>query len=353
MAETSAALSQADSISEAPFEHQIFMRSPFGTLATTAIIFILLFGSFLGLAVTAHVPILASGARVIAVSSAAWSALVLSLLCAAALGMQRYSRQREAADRSAYAKILSGGMQSAINVTGIRVPDGRLGRATVIGIFVGLILSVVIRIVDDNEGHPIPLGPMIWFAFATTLLSILFSRGVEQTRAGGRAFAGVLDAELKIDLLRIDTLSVVGRTAARSARIWFVVSAVACLFFVGGDLNWLTIGLIVSCGAMGIGMFVSIMSRIHRQIVAAKAAELERIRRQIDQMRASMHADQQSATHMHGLLAYEKRVLDAQEWPFDQPTLVRVAASAVILTVPWFGQAIAAYVVDHVSHFVG
>jgi hypothetical protein len=191
---------------------------------------------------------------------------------------------------------------------------------------------------------------MLWFAFATTLLSILFSRGVEQTRAGSRAYGRVLDAELKIDLLRIDTLSVLGRTAARSALIWFVVSAVACLFFVGGDLNWLTIGLIVSCGAMGIGMFVNIMSRVHHKIVAAKAAELEHVRRQIDAMRATMHADDQAATRMHGLLAYEKRVFDAQEWPFDQSTLVRVGASALILTVPWFGQAIAQYVVEHLSH---
>ena len=59
----------------------------------------------------------------------------------------------------------------------------------------------------------------------------------------------VLNAELKIDLLRIDQLAVLGRSAARTALIWFVISAIACLFFIGGDLDWLTIALIVCvCG---------------------------------------------------------------------------------------------------------
>src|SRR5258708_6548087 len=350
MDESSAALPAGTSIRDIPFEQRLYIRSPVGTLATTAVVFVFLAGSFLALAAFDHVATITSSAKGISISQIAWSAMVLALLCSSALGMQRYARLREAPERAAYAKILTGGMQSALNLTGPDVPDARLGRATVVGVIVGFILSAVIRVVETREGHPTAPGPMVWFIFATTLLSILFARGVEQSRAGNRAYSDILNAELKIDLLRIDTLSVLGRAAARTSLIWFVVSAVACLFFVGGDLNWLTIALIVSCGAMGIAMFVSVMSRVHRQIMAAKAAELEHIRRQIDTMRATMHADDHAAARMHGLLAYEKRVVDAQEWPFDQSTLVRVGASALILTVPWFGQAIAQYVVEHLSH---
>ncbi len=54
-----------------------------------------------------------------------------------------------------------------------------------------------------------------------------------------------------------------------------------------------------------------------------------------------------------GSLAYEKRISDAPEWPFDQTTAVRVVASALILTVPWFGQAVAASLVDHFGHIAG
>jgi hypothetical protein len=49
---------------------------------------------------------------------------------------------------------------------------------------------------------------------------------------------------------------------------------------------------------------------------------------------------------LQGLLAYEARIMAVHEWPFDQTTLMRVGASALILAVPWFGQAVAAFVVE-------
>lgn len=349
MSEAQAISPPQQSIEALPFEQQIFARSPFGIVVTAALIFAILFGSFLVAASVEHVPIVRPGF----LSGAAWPALVLSLLCCTALAMQRYSRVAEARDAPAYAKILSGGMPSAVIVTAYAPPDVKLGRATLVGLIVGLVISLVVRTSESQEGHPIPPMTLVWFVVATTFLVTLFARGVQQTRAGSRSHANMLAAELKIDLLRTDTLTVLGRSAARGALIWFVISAVACLFFVGGDLNWLTILLIVACAAMGIGLFASVMSTIHRQIMRAKTAELEHIRRQIDVQRSAMPDNEHAATRLHGLLAYEKRILDAPEWPFDQTTLVRVGASALILTVPWFGQAVAAYVVDHLSHFVG
>ena len=41
---------------------------------------------------------------------------------------------------------------------------------------------------------------------------------------------------------------------------------------------------------------------------------------------------------LHGLLAYEKRIADVQEWPFDQWTLIRVSAYILIPAVPSIGQ---------------
>jgi hypothetical protein len=348
MSETSAAIKPMPSRPDMPFEQRLYERSPFGTLATTAILFALMFGSFLGIAALEHVPTFARTASLFAFSGAAWPALVLSLLCCAALGMQRYVRLREAAEVPAYGRILTGGIATATRITDYYAPGARFGRATITGLAVGLVISAAVRVAESREGHPMPPGALIWFSGTTILLSLLFARGVEQTRAGGRAYAGVLGAELKIDLLRIDTLAVLGRSAARSSLIWFVISAVACLFFLGNDLNWLTIGLIASCAAMGVGMFVSIMLRIHRQIRAAKDAELEHVRCQIDTMRATMHEDA-AAARLHGMLAYEKRIADAPEWPFDQSTLVRVGASALILAVPWFGQAAVQYYVDHLG----
>lgn len=332
-----------------PFEQRLYLRSPFGLLPTTALVFALMYGSFLAIAASENVTTIHRTAQGIAFSDAAWPALVLSLLCCTALAMQRYVRVAEAGDAPAYAAILSGGLASAIDVTALAPREAKLLRSTLTGLAVGIALSVIIRVSEFREGHAIPTLTMAWFGAATTFLTVLFARGAEMTRSGSRSYARMLNAELKIDLLRTDTLAVLGRSAARSALIWFVISAVACLFFVVGDLNWLTILLIVACAAMGLGLFVSVMSRVHRQIAGAKAVELEHIRRHIDTLRSAMLADDHAAARLHGMLAYEKRIAEAPEWPFDQTTLMRVGASALILTVPWFGQAVAAFVVEHIA----
>jgi hypothetical protein len=332
-----------------PLEQALYARSPLGLVATTLIVFALMFGSFVAVARFEHVIMFLPATYGFVFSNAIWPAFVLSLLCSTALAMQRYVRLAEARDAPDYARILKGGMASARQVTAFASSEVRLLTPTLTGLGVGILISIAVRISELREGHVIPPLTMIWFGLATTFLSVLFARGAEQTRAGNRSYGRLLQAELEIDLLRTDTLAVLGRSAARSALIWFVVSAVACLFFVGGDLDWLTIGLIVSCAAMGIAMFVSIMSRIHRQIVAAKRAELEHVRCQIEAMRAAWMESDHAATRLHGLIAYEKRIDDAPEWPFDQSTLVRVGASALIVTVPWFGQAIVQYLIEHVT----
>ena len=353
MSDAPAMTSKAPAPAAPPFEQLLFIRSPLGLAGTALLVFVVLFGSFLLLASADGVTTIYRVAKGVAFSNAAWPAFVLSLLCSIALAMQRYARLAEARDAADYAKILTGGMASALEVTSLASREARFWRATAIGVAIGLGTSVVIRFAEIHEGHLIPDLTMAWFAIVTTFMVALFARGVEQTRAGNRGFARTLNAELKIDLLRIDLLSVLGRSAARTALIWFVISAVACLFFVGGDLNWLTILLAVACAAMGVGMFVSIVNRIHRQIVTAKRAELEQVRCRIDALRVSLHDDAFASAALHGLLAYEKRITDAPEWPFDQTTAVRVGASALILTVPWFGQAIAAYVVEHLGHVAG
>jgi len=353
MDESSAALPSNTALADIPFEQQLFERSPFGVLTTVAILFVLLFGSFVAVGVFQGVPIFNREEYQLGISPVAWSALALSLLCCTALAMQRYARTWEARDFASYTNILKGGLASATIVTSLAVPGARLGRATLTGVVIGLIISIIVRYTEIREGHMLHWGAMIWFAVGSTLLSVLFARGVEQSRAGSKSYGEILQAELKIDLLRIDTLAVLGRSAARVALIWFVISAVACLFFVSGDLNWLTIGLIVSCAAMGIGMFAGNMLRIHRQIVAAKHIELERIRRQIDPLREKMHDEHSAATRLPGLLAYEKRIAEAHEWPFDQSTLVRLGASAFILVVPWLGRAGAEYLADHFGRIVG
>ena len=97
------------------------------------------------------------------------------------------------------------------------------------------------------------------------------------------------------------------------------------------------------------------MERVHRKIVAEKKRgtgarpfrdrqpEIARARRR-----------RRAAQRLQGVLAYEVRVMTkCANGRSIETTLVRVCASSLILTVPWFGQAIAAFAVDRLSHMAG
>jgi hypothetical protein len=274
---------------------------------------------------------------------------VLSLLIVAALAMQRYTRLRDAADQGPFAAIFIGGAVTAARLASYTPDNAKLGSATLVGVALGLIASFLI-LQHQHDARMRAPGVLVWFVFAITLSAILFSRGVELTRRSSASFAATLRDELRIDLLRVDRLAVIGRSAARAALVWFVVSAIACLFFVGGDIDLPSIAIMLACVAIGLLLFLRAILRVHHLIVDAKAEELEHLRCEIEQARQNLRGDAQGPARAQGLLAYEARIAAAPEWPFDPTTLMRVGASTLIVTVPWFGQALAGYAIDHLAH---
>ena len=329
---------------KAYWEQRIFVLSPFGTLATAALIFTILISAYL-LAASIDGDIVIERQPALNLSQISRLALVLSILLTTVLAVQRAVRLRQRADITALARVLRGGLSQAASLGTLTPQGARLGIATAVGFVIAIGFDFVLYF-----WHPGAVGGLaarIWFSVITGILVLTFMRGVELTRNGSRAMTEVIDNLLIVDLLRVDGLTVFGRNAAQFALIWFSVSAAACLLFVSSDITLFTVAVLAGCLAMGFGTFVLMMERVHQKIVRVKHDELERVRCQIDAVRDA------DAARLQGLLAYEKRIMDAPEWPFDQTTLVRVCASALILTVPWFGQAVAAYVVEHVSRIAG
>lgn len=331
-----------------PVEQRLYAISPLGTLATTLIIFVLLYGSFLGLAALGHLPTIEWTDHSFALHSGAWPALILSLLCCTVLGIQRYNRAKEISETARYAAVLKGGLAQAEDMTWWMPKDANLKAATSLGFIFGLAIAAIILLSEnDSVSYGDYAGTAVWFLTVITLLIMSFARGVEMSRKGTLSYMRHLESDLIIDLLRIDRLSVLGRAAARGSLIWFAVSAIVCLFFVGGQPIGFSLALLVACAAMGLWMFVRIMAHIHHKIHAAKAAELERIRQGIDRARAQVASDPAAPARLQSLLAYETRIADVREWPFDQSTAVRVAAYLLIPAIPWFGQAVVQYLVEH------
>ncbi|HWA91589.1 MAG TPA: hypothetical protein VG889_16240 [Rhizomicrobium sp.] len=320
-------------------EQLVFVVSPLGTQATALLLFALFFGSYLAPAAASGVVLFGATTRL---------ALILSVMMTVILWVQRFVRIRARRDIHLMARVLKGGMREAAEIYRLTPNGARLAPASLLGLLAGIGFDWFLYFSPAAQLQA-PLGVKLWFAGITLLMVLTFVRGVELTRMGARATVAIIDDGLVIDLLRIDDLSVWGRNSARFALIWFVISAASCLLFVSSEITIFTVVLLIGCVAMGIAAFMGLMLRIHHKIVAVKSAELERIRRDIDVLRSQCGASADAAQRMQSLLAYEGRIASAGEWPFDQTTVMRVAASAGILTVPWFGQALAAYIVEHIA----
>jgi hypothetical protein len=345
MSESSLAVEVPRTRPHSNFEQAIFDASPFGTLATTALIFLLLLGSFAtvtgidGYAPFAHTPqgwILRPGM---------WPGFVLSLLITVALGMQRYDRQRDKAERAALQAVMP-----QCDIYEARMSDaealGRRRLATAIGVLLGALPTLMLVPVRMLAVHP---AMFIWFVLVNAFVAALFARGVAMSARGGENWARAIDQGLSIDLLRIDSLNVIGRQSARKSLIWFSVAGVILLLLVGHNGDALTLAVLLLAAVMGIWIFVRPMERVHRQIGAAKRAELDSIRHVIQAACTQAPHDPAAAAKLQGLLAYETRIESVREWPFDQTTAMRVAIYVFIPAIPWFGQAFAQRLIDTVA----
>jgi hypothetical protein len=339
---SAATTSPAEDIS---FEQWLFLKSPVGTAATSAILFIVLAGSYFALAVLMHISLFDSKAPVLHIAPYAWAALVMSLLAATVLGMQRYTRTKEKTDEAALLAIAPG-TTSPTSILSPATP-ARMRSANIVGALAGIALAYVTVPSTFPGQYP---ALFAWNVTVTMFLGALFARGVLMTTQGGQAFAHMIEQDLQIDLLHIDRLAVIGRHSARNALIWFTVAAIVCLFFIGNGIDRMTVSILAVCAGMGLWIFLRPMEQVHRRIRAEKAFELNRIRSEIGHLRDEAARDPSAATRLHGLLAYEARIQSVHEWPFDQTTLVRVAAYVLIPAIPWFGEAFVSDLIQRVAH---
>ena len=327
------------------FEQWLYQKSPVGTAATSAMLFVIVAGSYVLLAYIVHVPLFDNAAHVFHIASYAWAAFVMSLLLVTVLGMQRYIGIKEMADEAAFLAIAPGTTTVASILR--PAPPAYMLLANIVGAIAGVALAYL-TVPSTFPAHYQAL--FAWNVAITMLLGSLFARGVFMTAQGGQAFAHMIEHDLKIDLLHVDRLAVIGRHSARNALIWFTVAAVVCLFFIANSVDRTIIFILAVCAGMGLWIFLRPMEHVHRRIRTEKAIELDRLRDEIGQIRDEAARDPSAATRLQGLLAYEARIQAVHEWPFDQTTLVRVAAYVLIPAIPWFGEAFVSDLIQRLAN---
>lgn len=336
MSELPAAAEMPPASSGPILEQRLFEVSPGGTLGTAAAIFALLFAAFEGLAAITHYPL--ADQLSFSPKEGAWPAAILSLLVAVALGMQRYMRLKDIEEAPALEHLMPCGAQEmAIDSASAR---RRMRRAGWLGAAVGLVICVLVVPQGVPEQH---LPVFLWFLGVMLLLGLLFGRGTAMTRIAAEGFTRRVDRDLKIDLLRVDRLSIIGRSSARTALIWLCVAGVISLFFVSGHAPGPVIATVVLSAGLALWIFFRSLERVHRKIKAVKRAELERLRSAIAEQRLMAEHDHAAAARLQGLLAYETRMEHVHEWPFDQLTLLRVGSYVLIPAGPAIGQLAVRY----------
>lgn len=324
------------------FERWMFDLSPFGTLLTSVLIFFFLAGTLAGAMALDDLPVFDPAGKVLGLGRSVWPALVLSLLIAVVLGTQRWVRAMDEDYATAYRAIFH---YDAHNFPEFLDPPTkvRLRNANIIGVIAGLLLAASLSSFGDAMAHPYSA---IWFVCVEVYVSLLTARGVVLSTRSSQMFDHSIKNDLSIDLLRIDQLNVIGRNRARTALIWFAVAAIICLFFVGDNIAISTLPTLVFSTGMGLWTFLRPMEHVRHRIREAKQVELERVRKSISALREQAPSQADAATRLQGLLAYEKRIEDVREWPFDQTTALRLSAYILIPAIPWFGQAIVQYFVE-------
>ena len=336
------AVAEVQLVEHPSIEARLFRASPFGTAGTSALIFAVGVGGFVLISLTVGYPLFSRAGLTLGRTV---PGLVSPLLLAAALGLNRYAELRQLAEVPAFAAITSGATPTAA-MFGPPSSEHR-GLASLEGAAIGAVVAYFGVPVAVMHDYP---AIYAWQCGLIVLLCVMFMRGALMTARSWRKLGHIIEHAVRIDLLHVDKLSVIGRQTARQALVWFSIAAIVCLYFVGGDIGFTTSAMLLGCTGLGLWIFLHPMTGIHHRIRQAKAAELDRVRDEIEVAGRDEAHDPHAAARLPGLIAYEDRIQSVREWPFDQSTLIRVATYVLIPAIPWFGEAIVSDALQRLAH---
>ncbi len=201
---------------------------------------------------------------------------------------------------------------------------GALGGAIIAGASVGPSLDWVT--VYTLILTPAVLGLLSWTVYAS-VVSV-------------RVTAGLLEQQLRVNLLDLSPFKIVGRSSLYLA-LAFVGGVTIALIFsapepavLGAWEFWLVNGPMFM---MPVVIFFWNMYPTHRIIASAKADELKELRRQMRSLSLRLlegiekaEGTPQVSAEMQALIAYEQRLEQVQTWPYDVTTLRSLVVSVLI-----------------------
>jgi len=215
----------------------------------------------------------------------------------------------------------------------------RLARAAAVGVAGGIVVDVIgARAADANlfwKGHLVwvhILNPLL-FAVMGVLMAMSTARAGVYQEIGRRA---------RVTLGDIAPLAPFARAGLRTALLWFLGTSLASLLLVDTDSPMLVLSILVGTTGIAVASLLGPSRGVHERLLEAKRQELAWLRGRIaDASSALRREDEQGAALLPALLAWEARVANAPEWPFDASTWRRFALLLLVPLGSWLGGALA------------
>jgi hypothetical protein len=184
----------------------------------------------------------------------------------------------------------------------------------------------------------------IWILNPVLFASMGMLVGMSAQRA--RVF-GELGRRARVRVGEIGPLAPFARTGLRTALLWFLGTSLASLLLVDTDAPLLVLSILVATTGIAVASLLAPSRGVHERLREVKRAELVWLRDQIARSSDALRrGDAAGAAQLPALLAWEARVADAPEWPFDTSTWLRFALLLLVPLGSWLGGALVEHVIE-------
>jgi hypothetical protein len=189
-------------------------------------------------------------------------------------------------------------------------------------------------------------GHLLWIWILNPLLFAAMGVLVRLSAERARVFRE-LGRRARVRLGEIGPLAPFARTGLRTALLWFVGTSLASLLLVDTDAPVLVLSILLATTAIGVFSLLAPSRGVHERLRDVKREELAWLRAEIARSSGALRrGDAAGAAQLPALLAWEARIADAPEWPFDTSTWLRFALLLLAPLGSWLGGALVEHVVE-------
>jgi hypothetical protein len=203
----------------------------------------------------------------------------------------------------------------------------------------------------DGGRQPGWTHPTVLWLFARNAITWwLLLRGMALELLTGHRFSQLARHVEVSDPLDRSAFAPFARRALRNVLLWMLLAAWLALTYVGP--GW-AIGPLMALGLTTVAAFACASFALpllgpHARIRSAKQAELATLRPAIRAAREALLAPGGAPRpgHLADLVAYERRIAEAEEWPIEASTLLRFGLYLALGLGSWLGAGVVQHLLE-------